>query len=127
MTNDTEETSVQTEEGPFRAYANSAYFDTTLWDMTIIFGQPAVRKYDQPGILPTEWHTAMTMPWGQAKLIAYFIQANIAAHEILHGKVELLRGLVPPVPVEPDSAASSPEAVRIYEAVKKLHSDYFRE
>jgi hypothetical protein len=81
-------------------YANNVNIDATVWDLKLVFGQfnSATRATAQPGI---EQHTAITIPWLQAKLLAYYLQLHVAIHEVENGKIAVPDALIPPPPTPP--------------------------
>lgn len=112
----------QTEETqPFREYANNAFFDPTVWDLTVTFGQLGVRLPENSSA-GTEWGTSVTLPWGQAKLTAYYFLANLIIHESHNGEVTIPRRLLPSLPPPPLSVPG--ESVGVEESAKyeKLRS-----
>ena len=56
-------------------YANNVNFAANVWDLKLLFGELSGTK---PAI---DWHTSITLPWAQAKLMAYYLDINIASHE----------------------------------------------
>jgi len=60
-------------------YANNTFFEPTVWDLKIIFGEFSGRSAS------VDWHTSITVPWAQAKLMAYYLLLNVALHELSEG------------------------------------------
>jgi len=83
-----------TEDAIESDYANSVYFVPTVWDLKVVFGELMASG---KGV---DWHTSITMPWAQAKLMAYFLNINIAAHESTNGIIRVPEVVLPPVPPE---------------------------
>src|SRR5271156_347432 len=71
-------------------YANNTYFVRNIWDLKILFGELGIVGQG------VDWHTAVTLPWAQAKLMSFYLQVNIAVHEATHGKVKVPTGMLPP-------------------------------
>jgi hypothetical protein len=71
-------------------YANNALLEPSVWDIKIYFGQWYQSKNGE-----VDWHTAVTMPWAQAKLLAHYLSVNIAVYEKMHGKVKVPASLLP--------------------------------
>jgi hypothetical protein len=103
-------------------YANNTLFETSNWDMKIIFGQ-----LDQslgPNVVLQ--HTAITMPWPQVKVLVYFLSLNLLFHEARAGRVQILAGLVP------DMSQRMPKELReegitseeTWRAAQKLYEDF---
>lgn len=109
-------------EGPYREYANNCYFDSSVWDLTIIFGQLGTRTSDDqmPSI---DWHTAMTLPWPQVKIVAYFLLANLAMHEEENGPVVVPQKIAP---LLPDLKDIPSEKLKAMEGnLRALHAQFF--
>lgn len=70
----------ETSEDFVSDYANNVYLEPTIWDIKAIFGEFTAKTNS------IEWHTSVTMPWALAKLLAYYLQINVLAHEIRTGK-----------------------------------------
>lgn len=87
----------QAEEDLSSDYANNVHFETSAWDCKLIFGQLDQRR--TPATI--EWHTAITMPWAVAKIVAYYLQVNVAAYERTNGKIQIPANVVPPEPTPP--------------------------
>jgi len=67
----------QQQDGIFCEYANAVYFDATAWDLSMTFGRTVLRTPQQER-QEMEWTTAITIPWSQAKLMAYYLLINLA-------------------------------------------------
>jgi hypothetical protein len=74
-------------------YASNTFFVPTVWDLKILFGELSSTNQQE-----VDWHTSMTLPWAQAKLMAYYLDINIAAHEFSNGPIRVHESLLPPVP-----------------------------
>src|SRR5258708_3692666 len=72
-----------TKENRSVAYANNARFESSVWDFKIFFGQ---LQKDAGNV---DWHTVVTIPWLQAKLLLYFLRINVAFHEIDNGQLRI--------------------------------------
>jgi hypothetical protein len=81
-------------------YANNVQFETSVWDLKLIFGQLNQAK----GTSVVEQHTAMSVSWLEAKLLAYFLTVNLVLHQTQNGEVKVPASVIPP---RPD--ASNPE------------------
>lgn len=94
-------------------YANNVAFEATVWDLKLIFGEYSQRANG------VEWHTSITIPWEQAKIMSYFLQVNIEAHEIRTGRPILPPPMMipPPIPEPPDK--SDQEAMKMFEMFKR--------
>jgi uncharacterized protein DUF3467 len=104
------------------AYANNAYFESSAWDLKIIFGQ-----LDQPvgEAARIRQNIAITVPWAQAKLVLYYLRLHVEANELQNGKVSIREDLLPPEPTPPSSELeNNPIAQKMYELVRKLRADF---
>ena len=107
------------EAQPFREYANNAFFDPTIWDLTVTFGQLGVRLPDNNSA-GVDWGTAVTLPWGQAKLTAYYFLANLIIHENQNGEVIVPDGFLPKLLPPPLAAPSEDVGVEERAKYEKL-------
>lgn len=112
--NDIEQTG---DQGPEETYANNVNFQGTLWDLTMYFGDFGFRPYGSPEQKPSViWHTAVTMPWIQAKLACFFLAVNLRVHEMENGPINIPKQALPVLP-EDDSPAAN--------AVRELFAQFF--
>lgn len=103
-------------------YANNVAFEYSAWDLKLIFGQLDQRPNKQI----VEWHTAITVPWAVAKIIAYYLQINIAAYEHANGRIQIPANVVPALPEPPSGEAEQGDGARaIYEAATEAHQRLF--
>ena len=76
----------------YEGYANSVYYESSTWDLKLIFGQ-----LDQSeGKVKVVQHSAITVPWTQAKLMIYWLNGQVKAHEIANGKIDIPDSIIPP-------------------------------
>ena len=104
------------------SYANSVIFEATAWDLKI-----TVVQVDQiSGQTVIKQHLAVSIPWAQAKLGAYWLQAQIAAHEIEIGKAIGIRPdvLPPPIPPVPPDQENNSVLQKYHEALRKLREEF---
>jgi hypothetical protein len=88
------------------AYANNVRFESTVWDLRVIFGE-----IDQSsGAEVVHQHTAISLPWSLVRLVAFYMQFNLVIHEAINGKVSVPPSQIPPVPPEltPEQEAENP-------------------
>ena len=73
-------------------YANNVNFESSVWDLHMIFG-----VFDQtPDAAPFKQLGSVRIPWRQAKIMAYMLAMNIAFHETSNGAINVAPGLAPP-------------------------------
>jgi hypothetical protein len=102
-------------------YANSARYESTVWDLKIIFGQIELTS----GAEVVKQHTAMTLPWSLVKVAAYWLQLNVAIQETLNGKVLIPPSQLPPhLPPPTPEQEADPAAMKIREIAKKLREEF---
>ncbi len=99
-------------------YANNTFLEASVWDLKIVFGEWSGETKS------VGWHTSMTIPWAQAKLLAYYLAVNVRAHELRMGKVQFPEAMIPREPTLPDP--KNPDAVAFYDMVKE-HRQKFLE
>jgi hypothetical protein len=101
------------------AYANNVLFEQSVWDLKVIFGQ-----LDQmAGTI--EMHTAMTIPWAAAKLALYYLGTQIAAYELVNGKIQIPPAVVPPEPPPPPEAyKNDPNIQKIRGKIMQLREEF---
>lgn len=104
-------------------YANVSRFETSAWDLKIFFGQ--LMQHTSKGYV--DWHTAVTMPWTQAKIFSYFLLANLAFHERINGPMAIPATIKPPKPERPSAEMidKEPGVQEAYEILAQLHSQMF--
>lgn len=98
-------------------YANNVYLESSAWDLKLIFGQ-----LDQAeGAINVDQHTAITIPWPQAKVLIYFLKVHLLAYEIENGKIVVPKIALPPEPQPPSGELKdNPIALRLYEIIKSM-------
>jgi hypothetical protein len=104
------------------AYANNIYYEASSWDLKLIFGQ-----LDQSGgKAKIELHTAITIPWAQARLMIYWLRGHIEAHELVNGKIDFPPTVIPPPlpPLTEEVKKSEPNAEAIYAIFNRLRDEF---
>lgn len=102
-------------------YANNIRFETSYWDMKLVFGE-----LDQSeGKQVVDQHTAVSVPWGQVKLMIYYLQLNLAFYEAVHSKVKIPDDLWPLeiVPL-PEELMKNPQIKASFDYVQKLREKF---
>lgn len=103
------------------SYANNVLLEASEWDLKLVFGQLDLST----GTPNVEQHTAITIPWLQAKLLHYFLGLNVALFEYQNGKIKIPLGLLPPAPppLTPEQEAD-PAAKKLFDLAKKVHQEF---
>jgi hypothetical protein len=110
-------------------YANNVRFESSGWDLKLIFGTldqgtPDAKAY--PACV--RFHTAVAVPWRQAKLLAYSACMNVLWHQKGEGKITLDKVAVPPpVDVLIKDLGATREGKKLIELDKVLRSILFDE
>ncbi len=78
-------------------YANHIWYETTVWDLKLIFGQ--LDQTIGPNVITQ--HTAIALTWLQVKIMSYYLQANLAIYEAGHGTIKIPSEVLPPEPPAP--------------------------
>lgn len=98
------------------AYANNVFFESSFWDLRLIFGQ----NDQQLGINAVVQHTAITIPWPQIKIMKYFLDSQLATYEIQNGRIRVPPNVVLAVPDEPpkELVKLDPKVPEIFAALR---------
>ena len=64
------ELKIEKDEDLLEVYANNVFFESSVWDIKMLFGTLDQSKDQQISI---HQHTAISIPWLQAKVMAYFL------------------------------------------------------
>ncbi len=109
-------------DDPRAVYANNFNFEPSAWDLKIILGQ----LDQQASPAKVDWHTAATIPWLQVKLVAYYLQIQVAWYEHNNGRLNLPAFAIPKV-LEPPTGdeASDPTNLVWFEIARKIHEASF--
>ncbi|HEV7674748.1 MAG TPA: DUF3467 domain-containing protein [Candidatus Angelobacter sp.] len=103
-------------------YANNVMFESSLWDMKLVFGQT-----DQNiGPNAIVQHTAVTIPWAQAKVLAYTLSLALADQEARSGRIQLKKGIIGEFPEQmPKALRDSGEmSEETWKALRKMQQDF---
>jgi hypothetical protein len=94
-------------------YANNVQFESSVWDLKLLFGQLQLPP-GEPGFV--QHHTAMTLPWLQIKILSLYLQLNLLIHEALNGKIVIPQSVMPQIQ-PPGEDLADPHARAVAEAV----------
>ena len=103
-------------------YANNVRFESSFWDLKILYG-----VLDQPSPDETNYlvHTAMHLPWTQAKLVAYYLYMNVLFHEAQSVEIRIPNGLMPSPLEVPENLKDDPKARDVFERLERVRRDLF--
>ena len=107
-------------------YANNVRFEPSAWDLKIIFGELDQGAGTDQGASAVELHTAITVPWPVAKLVAYYVTANCVVHQADAGQIVVRRNVVPPRPDVSDEAWSKVDP-KLVAYLAWVHDQFFGE
>jgi hypothetical protein len=83
---------VRKETADFTArYANYTHLESSLWDVKIYFGQTDQAAGNN--VVPV--NATITLPWAQIKVLAYFLQIDLAGYEAENGRIKIPNGIIP--------------------------------
>lgn len=103
-------------------YANNFNFEPSVWDLKVILGQ----LEQHTGSAIVDWHTAVTIPWIQVKLVAYYLRIQATWYEAANGRINIPAFAMPKPPEPPAGGTENdPIAVAWHEAAKKIYSEMF--
>lgn len=106
----------------YEAYANNVLYESSTWDLKLIFGQ-----LDQSeGKIKVVQHSAITIPWIQAKLMVFWLRGQIEAHERKNGKIQVPSSVIPPPlpPLTEELKKSDPQAKAVYAIFSRLREEF---
>ncbi len=103
-------------------YANNFFFESSFWDLKLIFG--ILDQSEKPN--PTSIHTTVNVPWAQAKIAAYVMLVNVVLQE-RYGEPIKVRGELIPMPVEEavTTLGDTLEGAEIVRILKTVHEGLF--
>jgi hypothetical protein len=125
MPDETSEVDVQVRrtEDFLSFYANNVVADSTAWDLRLTFGQ-FDKISDGSGF--NNQRLSVTLPFSLAKLMLYWVELQILAHEAETGKrIGIRANLLPeaPIPV-PKELENDPNALRLHDAIAQLRARF---
>jgi hypothetical protein len=103
-------------------YANNISFESSVWDLKMLFGQ--LDQSQGAGNPVVEQHTAMTVPWPQIKLMAYYLVVNLALHQNQSGNIRVPAGVLPPRP-DPSDPALDENGKNLCAYLVWVHNQFF--
>lgn len=114
--------SIEFADEVYEAYANNILYESSSWDLKLIFGQ-----LDQSeGKIKIVKHSAITIPWIQAKLMIYWLRGQIEAHELKNGKIQIPPPVIPPPlpPLTEELKKTDPNAEEVYAIFNRLRDEF---
>lgn len=108
-------------EDPVPMYANNVRFEMSAWDLRIFFGQLV-----PGGEADVDYHTDVTIPWAQAKLMHLYLGINIMLYERQNGRIPIPRSLLPAPLASPpeDAETSSSQSIETFQQVQNKIKEF---
>ncbi|HEV2422608.1 MAG TPA: hypothetical protein VGS59_12930 [Candidatus Acidoferrales bacterium] len=105
----------------FEAYANNVFYESSAWDLKLIFGQ-----LDQRDGVKIVQHSAITLPWPLVKLMVYWLRGQIEYQERLSGKIEISPLIIPPEipPLTEEARKQDPKNEVAYEIFSRTREEF---
>ena len=102
-------------------YANNVQFESSVWDLQLVFGQ-----LDQsiPKAAVVAQHTAITLPWPQATIAAYYLLINVIVQQSQNGPIQLPERVIPSRP-DPSDPALDSVGKKLIEYLAWVHDQFF--
>jgi len=75
-------------------------------------------------------HTAITLSWPEAKVLAYFLNAHVAGHEAQVGRLVMVPDIIPALSEEAPQGVSSANLAlwkKAFLAMNKLYHEFVQE
>jgi hypothetical protein len=101
-------------------YANNVQFESSVWDLKIIFGQLDQSK----GSAVIDQHTAMSISWMQAKMAAYYLIVNVLFIERRLGTIHIPADIAPARP-DPSDPSLDELGKKLIEYLAWVHDQFF--
>lgn len=102
-------------------YANNVRFEMSAWDLRMLFGQLA-----PGGEAVVDYHTDVTIPWAQAKLMHLYLGINIMLYERQNGRIAIPSSVLPATLASPPEGVetSSAESIETFQQVQKKIKEF---
>lgn len=104
-----------------RSYANNVQVLSNNWDLELVFGE--LDQAQGPNIIIQ--HTAITIPWAQAKILWYFLGVHITGHESEFGRIKIPAAIIPEVSEQkPKALEQVPD--HLWKQFRKQYEDFIK-
>jgi hypothetical protein len=113
---------VRKEDGFTSHYANNVRYESTVYDLKLIFGQTDLSE----GTEVVRQHTSVALPWPLVKLLLYYLRLNLEVHELYNGKVTIPPQQIPiPFPhPTPEAIASDSKAETTHTIATRIREEF---
>jgi hypothetical protein len=103
-------------------YANNLQFESSVWDLKLIFGLLDLHDAEKPTI---EQHTSISLAWPEVKICLYLIQIHLALYEKVNGKIKVpAAGIPSDVPEVIPPQFDNPKGREGIELVRKMRAEF---
>jgi len=99
-------------------YASNVQFESTLWDLKLLFGEVDIAQSR------ITQHTSIALSWPQAKIAAYFMIVNVIFNQNNIGPVVIPPNLVPPAP-DPNDPNLDANSKKLAAYLSWVHKQFF--
>lgn len=99
-------------------YASNVQFESTLWDLRLLFGEVDVAQSK------ITQHTSMALSWPMAKLVAYYALVNVIFHQNNTGQIFIPTHLLPPR-ADPNEPSLDVAGKRVAAYLAWVHDQFF--
>ncbi len=106
-------------------YANNVRFESSAWDLKLLFGQ--LNQADsEPGQILVDQHTAVSMSWPEVKVFAFYLLFQIAAYQAENGTAIFLpQAVIPPRPNSADPSIVDINGRKVVEYLAWVWDQFF--
>jgi hypothetical protein len=102
-------------------YANNVGFESSsVWDLKMVLGN--LDQSVNPNVI--EQHTAVILPWQQARLTAYYLTVNFLAYEATNGRMASPSRITPQRP-NPDDPSLDEIGKKLVAYLAWIHDQFF--
>ena len=99
-------------------YANNVAFEQTVWDLKLLFGEYSQRHNG------VEWHTSITIPWAQAKLMLFYLTINVRSYELFNNRaIDIPISMLPAEP-DPPPNPDDTKSVKLFEMITRYRQEF---
>jgi hypothetical protein len=109
-------------------YANNVQLESNAFDIRLLFGimdQSGATKVP-PELTPAiDQHTSINLSWPEVKILIFYMQLHLAAHESENGKVKIPASALPPeIPPKAPAPFDNPQGERVFETMRRVRAEF---
>ena len=103
-------------------YANNVQFESSGWDLKLVFGLLDQRNAAKPVV---EQHTSINLSWPEVKIGMYLLQLHLALYEKVNGKIRIPDGAMPPeIPEIVPQEFDNPQGRQSFDLMRKIRAQF---